>query len=46
MALNNQTALLKVVDNVVYFHIEADTTTAASAFGDNHVSPQPLRRFR
>jgi len=27
MALNNQTALLKVVDNVVYFNIEAQTTT-------------------
>ncbi len=27
MALNNQTALLKVVDNLVYFEIKADTTT-------------------
>ncbi len=27
MALNNQTALLKVVDNVVYFHIEAQTNS-------------------
>ncbi|HFD80062.1 MAG TPA: pilus (MSHA type) biogenesis protein MshL [Gammaproteobacteria bacterium] len=27
MALNNQTALLKVVDNVVYFTLEADTVT-------------------
>jgi general secretion pathway protein D len=27
MALNNQTALLKVVDNVVYFNIEAQTNT-------------------
>lgn len=27
MALNNQTALLKVVDNVVYFEIQAQTTT-------------------
>ena len=27
MALNNQTALLKVVDNVVFFHIEAQTNT-------------------
>lgn len=27
MAINNQSALLKVVDNVVYFEIEADTTT-------------------
>jgi general secretion pathway protein D len=31
MALNNQTALLKVVDNVVYFTIEAQTTTSANA---------------
>src|SRR6185295_4202061 len=30
MALNNQTALLKVVDNIVYFNIEATTTTAAN----------------
>jgi len=28
MAINNQTALLKVVDNLVYFTIEADTTTS------------------
>ncbi|MDH5342915.1 MAG: type II and III secretion system protein, partial [Betaproteobacteria bacterium] len=27
MAMNNQTALLKVVDNLVYFEIKADTTT-------------------
>ena len=27
MAINNQSALLKVVDNIVYFEIEADTTT-------------------
>ncbi|MDH3288081.1 MAG: Type II secretory pathway component PulD [Betaproteobacteria bacterium] len=26
MALNNQTALLKVVDNVVYFEVKSDTT--------------------
>jgi len=26
MAINNQTALLKVVDNIVYFTIESDTT--------------------
>jgi general secretion pathway protein D len=31
MALNNQTALLKVVDNVVYFNIEAQTTTPTNA---------------
>ncbi len=30
MALNNQTALLKIVDNIVYFSIEATTTTAAN----------------
>ena len=30
MALNNQTALLKVVDNVVYFHIEGQTVSAAN----------------
>lgn len=27
MAMNNQTALLKVVDNLVYFEIKSDTTT-------------------
>jgi general secretion pathway protein D len=36
MALNNQTALLKVVDNVVYFNVEADTninqTTSTTTF--------------
>lgn len=30
MALNNQTALLKVVDNLVYFTVKADTTTTAN----------------
>ena len=30
MTLNNQTALLKIVDNIVYFSIEATTTTAAN----------------
>ncbi|MEO8441498.1 MAG: secretin N-terminal domain-containing protein [Betaproteobacteria bacterium] len=30
MAINNQTALLKVVNNVVYFNIESTTTTAAN----------------
>lgn len=30
MALNNQTALLKVVDNLVYFIVKADTTTTAN----------------
>jgi len=28
MAINNQTALLKVVDNIVYFTLEADTVTS------------------
>jgi MSHA type pilus biogenesis protein MshL len=28
MALNNQTALLKVVDNIVYFEVQAQTTQA------------------
>ncbi len=30
MAMNNQTALLKVVDNLVYFEIKADTTTSST----------------
>ncbi len=30
MAINNQTALLKVVDNLVYFTIQADTTTTTT----------------
>lgn len=30
MAMNNQMALLKVVDNIVYFNIEADTQTAVN----------------
>jgi len=30
MALNNQTALLKVVDNVVYFEVQAQTTTSTT----------------
>ncbi len=30
MALNNQTALLKVVNNLVYFTVKADTTTTAN----------------
>ena len=30
MALNNQTALLKVVDNIVYFEISATTTATAN----------------
>jgi MSHA type pilus biogenesis protein MshL len=31
MALNNQTALLKVVDNLVYFTVKADTVASANA---------------
>ena len=31
MALNNQTALLKVVDNIVYFEVKADTSTTQGA---------------
>ena len=31
MALNNQTALLKVVDNVVYFDVQAQTSQAVNA---------------
>lgn len=31
MPLNNQTALLKVVDNIVYFEVKADTTTTQGA---------------
>lgn len=31
MALNNQTALLKVVDNIVYFEVQGQTTQAANA---------------
>lgn len=29
MVLNNQTALLKVVENIVYFEVDAETTTGA-----------------
>ena len=32
MALNNQTALLKVVDNIVYFKVKAQTQPGANAF--------------
>ena len=31
MALNNQTALLKVVDNLVYFTVKADTVSSTNA---------------
>ena len=33
MAINNQTALLKVVDNLVYFAVEAQTTTNTNSPG-------------
>ena len=36
MVLNNQTAVLKVVDNIVYFTIKADTNTNANVL-DDHV---------
>ncbi len=35
MALNNQTALLKVVDNVVYFQIQSQIAQATSTTGSN-----------
>ncbi|HHH45965.1 MAG TPA: pilus (MSHA type) biogenesis protein MshL [Thiotrichales bacterium] len=38
MALNNQTAMLKVVDNLVYFTIEADTTTGQTLSLTNFTS--------
>ncbi len=43
MALNNQTALLKVVDNVVYFEIEttAGTTTAAGVISPPTTNTSP-----
>jgi len=31
MAMNNQTALLKVVDNIVYFDVQAQTTTGSTS---------------
>ncbi|HEY9198330.1 MAG TPA: pilus (MSHA type) biogenesis protein MshL [Gammaproteobacteria bacterium] len=38
MAINNQTALLKVVDNLVYFTIEADTTTTDGVANTTYTS--------
>jgi len=35
MAMNNQTALLKVVDNVVYFQIQSQIAQATSTTGSN-----------
>jgi MSHA biogenesis protein MshL len=39
--LNNQTAMLKVVDNVVYFTVKADTTTSATGTGQTTVTTTP-----
>jgi len=39
--LNNQTALLKVVDNVVYFTVKADTTTTAAGPSQTTVTTTP-----
>jgi MSHA biogenesis protein MshL len=41
MAINNQTALLKVVDNVVYFTIESDTLTNANSPGQTTFTTTP-----
>ena len=38
MAINNQTALLKVVDNLVYFTIEAETTTTDGVSNTTYTS--------
>jgi general secretion pathway protein D len=39
--LNNQTAVIKVVDNVVYFTVKADTTTSSSGSGQTTVTTTP-----
>lgn len=39
--LNNQTALLKVVENVVYFNVKADTTTTANVGTTTAVTTTP-----
>ncbi|MDK9724887.1 MAG: pilus (MSHA type) biogenesis protein MshL [Sterolibacteriaceae bacterium MAG5] len=39
--LNNQTALLKVVNNVVYFEIKADTTTSSTGLATTNVTTTP-----
>ncbi len=39
--LNNQTAMLKVVDNVIYFTVKADTTTSATGTGQTTVTTTP-----
>lgn len=43
MVLNNQTAVLKVVDNLVYFTIEAETTQGQTTFNTTFTStPQTV----
>src|SRR6185295_6404146 len=37
MALNHQTALLKVVDNVVYFQIQSSISQASTNAGSNNL---------
>lgn len=39
--LNNQTAVIKVVDNVVYFTVKADTTTSSAGSGQTTVTTTP-----
>jgi len=39
--LNNQTAMLKVVDNIIYFTVKSDTTTSASGPGQTTVTTTP-----
>ena len=40
-ALNNQTAVLKVVDNIVYFSIESSTTTTANVAAQTSITTTP-----
>lgn len=40
-ALNNQTALLKVVENLVYFNVKADTTVTANVAQTTTVTTTP-----
>jgi MSHA biogenesis protein MshL len=39
--LNNQTAVIKVVDNIVYFTVKADTTTSSAGTGQTTVTTTP-----
>ncbi len=39
--MNNQTALLKVVENIVYFNVKADTTTTANVGTTTAVTTTP-----